>query len=214
MFFRDRMSECRIILAANGLSLDRAPATSSIQYKQLDPYLYEILLDIMSLCSLFNENLLNRTIDLMTFQEILVSLCYRLLRFRSLNGSRQVSGIQAAYHIGLTVFTMTIFLQHDHRRIIHYGLIPLRLEDVLSNGMDEYENDFLFWLLIVGGIWVSSDESGDWLLPRIRIVAQRGGYDTWDEARNSICKFPWLNALHDQPGHKLWDQVHHDNYMQ
>jgi len=207
MFFRDRMPEVQKILALKGLCLNRNSTATLVGLNRLDLYFHQILLDAMGLCALFNNDLHNCTLDLETFQEIVISLCYSLLRFRSLNDSKQQSDMQAAYHIGLTIFMMTVFLQYDRRRILDYNLIPLCLREFLDSRLDELEDEAILWLMIVGGIWISGDDDREWLAPRTRMMAQRLGIDTWDEVRSSVSKFPWINALHDEPGRSLWNRL-------
>ena len=209
MFFRNRMPEIQKFLTSKGLCLNRNSTASLVRHNRLDLYLHQVLLDVMSVCSLFNKNLHDRTLNLQTFQEITISLCYRLLRFRSLNDIRQQSDIEAAYHVGLIIFMMTTFLQYDRRRIVDFKLIPLCLRDILDSRLDEYDNEFVLWLMMVGGIWISVDVDGEMLAPRTRITAQRLGIDTWDGARSSVSKLPWINALHDQPGRRVWDRLHY-----
>jgi hypothetical protein len=193
-------------LWAQGLHLDRNSSDSSTRFNQLHPYLRDILLDAMSISSLFN-NLGNKKVEYMIFLEVLISLCYRLLSFCSLGDASTRCDLQATHHIGLIIFTMTMFLQHDRRRIINYNLIPLCLKNVLQAEVLEEEDELALWLMIIGGIWIS-DADGDWLAPRIRATAQRLGFDSWDKARGSVCKYPWINSLHDQLGRGLWNRVH------
>ncbi|RYO75252.1 hypothetical protein DL764_010538 [Monosporascus ibericus] len=210
-FFRDRMPELRKSLASKGLSLDCTSAVSSIPYDGLEPYLQDILLDVMSISSLFNSDLSYRTLDFLTFQEMNYSICFRLLRFRPLGHAGQGSGIQAAYHTGLTIFVITLFLQHTHhRRIQDYELVSMRLREVFDSGLDDLDDGLVLWLMILGSIWTTGDVDGDWLLPKISSEAQRLGLKTWDDARDIICKFPWINALHERPGRAVWRQVNHE----
>ena len=134
-YFRNRMPEVQKSLASKGFCFELNSTAFLIEHNGLEPYLLHILLDIMSVCSLFN-NLPKDTLDLETFQEIKISLCYRLLRFRSLDETRQQSDIQTAYHLGFVIFMMTTFLQHDRRRIIDFKLIPLCLAHLLASGLD------------------------------------------------------------------------------
>lgn len=202
------MHHVRSSLWAQGLRLDRNLDVSSTRYNHLDPCLRGTLLDIMSISSLFNS-LGDKTVDYMTFLEILISLCYRLLLFRSLSDASTRCDVQAGYHIGLTIFTMTLFLQSDRRRMINYSLIPVCLRSVLRSEVAEQEDEDSLWLMIIGGIWISDEPDSDWLALRIRSMAQRLGLDSWDKARDRVSKYPWIGSQHDQPGHELWNRVHY-----
>lgn len=202
------MNHVRNSLWAQGLPLDRNLDVLSTRSNHLDPYLRDILFDIMSISSLFS-NLDDKTVNYMTFLEILTSLCYRLLRFRSLGDASTRCDVQAGYHIGLTIFMMTLFLQNDRRRMIKYCLIPVCLRNVLQSEVAEQEDEDALWLMIIGGIWISGEPESDWLAPRIRSMAQRLGLDSWDKARDCLCKYPWIGSQHDQPGRELWNRVHY-----
>lgn len=202
------MDRVRNSLWAQDLPLDRNLDMSSTRYNHLDPHLREILWDVMSISSLFNS-LGDKTVDYMIFLEILISLCYRLLRFRSLGDASTRCDVQAGYHIGLTIFTMTLFLQNDRRRMINYSLIPVCLGSVLRSEVAEQKDEDALWLMIIGGIWISDEPESDWFAPRIRSVAQRLGLDSWDKARNCLCKYPWIGSQHDQPGRELWNRAHY-----
>ncbi|RYO78812.1 hypothetical protein DL766_008717 [Monosporascus sp. MC13-8B] len=209
-FFRNRMPELRKGWVTKGLRLDSTSAASSIPYDGLDPYLQEILLDVIGISSLFN-GVEPRTLDLLTFQEMNLSICFRLIRFRPLGYAGQMSGIQAAYHTGLTIFMVTLFLHSSRqRRIQDYELVSMSLREVLDNRLDELDDGLVLWLMILGGIWTMGDVDGDWLLPKISSGARRLGLKTWDDARDIICEFPWINTLHEQPGRAVWRRVNHE----
>ncbi|KAH7142113.1 hypothetical protein EDB81DRAFT_691592 [Dactylonectria macrodidyma] len=207
IFFRDSMPQVQVLLSSKGLSLDRASAASSVQHGGLEPYLHEILLDVISTSSLFNNKLHMHSVGLVAFQEMLVSICYRLLRLHPLDEPRQASDIQTVYHIGLTIFMMTLFLQYNRHQIMDHKLVSFCFKDVLVRGSFEHESELMLWFMFIGGIWVSGDVDTYWVVPRIRATLQQLGIKTWDEAQSSLRKFPWINVLHDQPGRELWDRT-------
>lgn len=203
------MTDVQNILALKGLCLDHSSAASSARHSQVDPYLHDILSDVMGICSLLNYNACNCVLDHLIFEEIIASIFYRLLRFRSLNDSRLYSDIQTVYHVGLIIFMMTTFLQFNNQRIIDHSLLSQCLRDVLDSELYEHDEDAILWLMIVGGIWVSGSVDGDWITPRIRNLAQRRSVSTWDEALMYVCEFPWIYSLHNPPAHELWSRVQH-----
>lgn len=208
LFSRDCMYKVDDILVAKGLHLDRTTYAYSAVHGRLDPSLHDILRDIMGLSTLFNCHLDKRPLDLIGYQEALQSICYRLLQFSSLRGSRLKPGLQAAHHIGMTIFMMTIFLQYDRRRIIKYELVWSCVRDVLDSGcLDEHEDELAFWLLMLGGIWVSCDGNDDWLVSNLQQMGQKLGMETWAEVRNMLAKFPWIDVIHNEPGRKLWNRL-------
>ena len=201
MFFRNRMPE---VVSMRASDLDRPLALFAVPHRQLDPALHEILQDIRSVCSLFDMDARNASIDLLTFHEILLSISYRLLGFASLNESRQKLDIQAVLHVGMLVFTMSIFLQHDPAQIMDFSLVSECWKEAVDNNLDGHEGSFPLWLLLVGSVWTSHHA---WLAPRLMSQARRLGLSAWEDIRRSVGNYPWLNALHDAPGRKLWDRA-------
>lgn len=200
-------------LAKKGLGFDRDAAAMAVRHRGLDPYLHDILVDIISLCSLFNNNLPNSTLDVNLFLENQTSICYRLLHFHPLGSHwpEPYDIIQAAYHTGLTVLMMTMFLQHDRRRVLDYSLITQCVWDVLEDSNSELlDEEFALWLMLMGGIWISVGVEVGSLLSRIQSTAEKLGLVRWDEACIIMARFPWIHALHDQPGRELWGRAIRD----
>lgn len=136
-----------------------------------------------------------------------MSVCYRLLKFRSLDESRKLCDLQTIYHVGLLLFMMTTFLQFNRHRIMNHKLLSLCLRDALDTETHGEEDGLILWFMVVGGIWVSNDVEGNWLYQRIWETSVRRRIDTWDEVRHIVCMFPWIHALHDQPGYELWSKI-------
>ena len=195
------------MLSSGGFHLERDPDAYSVRHNGLAPALKEVLFDIMGICRLYNTDMSKRPLDLYRFQEATVSICYRLLGFRTLEESRRKSDIQSAYHIGLVILMLSILVQSNQSRAIKYELVALCLRDVLESGLDEIEDGLTFWLLILGGFWISGEEELGWAVSRLQRMASRLRITTWDEARSCLRRFPWIHAIHDKPGQKLWDQV-------
>lgn len=201
------MSTVHTALAARGLRLDRALAASTVRHSTLDPYLYDILLDITCLTSLLNNFPIGRTIDPQTFQEIVISIGSRLLRFHSLQDSKQIPTIDTVYHIGLTILVMTTFLQYEGTRVMDYENIFARFREVLDYPTDGIDHDLFIWLMFIGGTWVSGGIYTSWLTAKIRSLALHLHINSWDEIRGHITRFPWINAVHEHMGRSLWDSA-------
>ncbi|KAJ5657614.1 uncharacterized protein N7484_001263 [Penicillium longicatenatum] len=206
-FFRDQMDDVRKRLLAQKLRLDRHSSISSTRHEHLNPYLWDINLDAMGISLLFNQ-LGSKTVDYMIFLEALVSLCYRLLKFRSLRDASTWFDKQSAHHIGLITFMMTLFLQNDRYRLINYSLVPVCLKNALQHERQEQNLEFSFWLTLIGGIWISDEPENEWIASELRMRAQRLSLGSWEDARRFALKYPWINGLHDEPGRIFWQRAH------
>lgn len=211
-FYRDEMPQVRDTLGARNLIVPLSDTTATVRHANLSPDLKEILIDIIGVCSFFNTNLPNTTLDLSLFLETQVSICYRLLRFHELGTPWPASdSIQAAYHTALSLLMMSMFLQHDRRRVMDYSLITRCLWYVLDEvPLDEHEDELNLWLMVMGSIWIPGDDHMNRLAPKIQATAQRLGISTCDAMISSVSKFPWIHAIHDEPGQQAWKKVHRE----
>lgn len=207
-FFRDRLSEVRQNLSRQGFELDLEAAASMVHHTPVKSELYDVLLDALSLGLLFNQDLEAGSIGLHSFQEILVSICYRLLRIRPLDEPRLEFPLDSEYHIGLVLFIITIFLQYDNRRVLNCTLVLDCLKDTLIGPLENGQPELRLWLMVMGGIWTSGDsEIASWMFPLALDTASRLGLETWMDVRTSINAYPWVNRLHDRSGEELWKQI-------
>ncbi|KAL7908079.1 hypothetical protein GGI35DRAFT_486222 [Trichoderma velutinum] len=205
LFFRDRMAKVRDLLAHKKIDFDGNAAASCPQHDFLEPYLHDILVDMMWTTSLLNNGV---KLDLITLQEMIFSIGYRLTQFHPSEEERRLWQLQASYHIGITILTMAVFLHAGRRQILDYERLDHRLKEILDSDLEDYNPELALWLSILGGIWVSGGYDEHWLPPRIRPIATRLNIRSWDEAYIILSHFPWIHALHDDPGHALWDQAH------
>ncbi|KAJ5737745.1 uncharacterized protein N7483_002870 [Penicillium malachiteum] len=206
IFFRDNMPD---LATQQELIFDpfMIPGSVASGYYHVGSTLQKIFSDVMRFCAMMNAEIRTTSLDFLGFEEILISICYRLLKFRSLNELKNNPDIHSMFHLGLTVFTMSTFLQFDRHKIISHRFLSTCLQEVSrfqSYGNQDHLN---FWFLMVGGIWVANDEDGDWAICTIRETTHRQGITTWNQARSILCMFPWIHGLHDQPGYDLWTRA-------
>ena len=206
MFFRDRMPEVREILASEGYPLDH-PALSSTPFHELDPRLHDVLSDLMGLCWFVNHHPQQPQFAFLLFEEIFVSVCYRLLQFRTLNESRIQRDSQTEYHLGLLLFMVGSCFQMKGKRIVDFRLVSMCFKEFLDSELVLLGNDSTLWLMVLGGMCSLGEDDMDWIAGKIRQLAQARGIHSWEDAQSSICRFPWIHAVHDQSGRELWNRV-------
>jgi hypothetical protein len=207
-FFQDRMPDVRNKLLTKGINFDvNSVATTCSPDSSLGPDLEAALRGAMAVSVLFNNDLHDCTLDGLSFVDIVISLLYRLLRFSSLNEPAPEPAVHATYHIGLIIFVMMMVANTGRSQLIKCDLIVQRLRAVLHGGLDECDNELVFWVTFMGGIWIADDVDGDWFASSLRIQAQGLGLDNWQTVRRSLCKFPWIHGLHDDPGREFWYQI-------
>ncbi|KAH8651186.1 hypothetical protein BX600DRAFT_100372 [Xylariales sp. PMI_506] len=166
--------------------------------------LYRILLDVHSLTHWFNLCEQN-FVEPEDLQETIISIGYRLIRFQTLGESELESTLEAAYHIGLLAFLTTFFLQVSGRHFLKYNLINRCLKSAVERQQDAGNQYSVVWLLLVGGISVLTEVDHPWLVPKIRHATRCAGIESWTQLRLVLGQFPWIHAIHDEPGAALWE---------
>ncbi|KAK3949828.1 hypothetical protein QBC32DRAFT_266050 [Pseudoneurospora amorphoporcata] len=146
------------------------------------------------------------------------------------------SRIESAIHLGLIALTTTLFLQFGRRRFLRYELvrdclttlisdwdyhsiIPSSASSTLENPAESVENQTLLWLLHMGGISVlAGPEEQKWLAPKVQELAWGVmGILEWEGipgtlgsgmgVKECLLRFPWVDALHSEPGRAMWDSL-------
>jgi hypothetical protein len=203
LFYRDKIDGMQKSLLSRGFTLQ---SVETSHFRTNEPVLKKAFSDLMGVCDLFNNHIDKKPLDLIEFQEILISICYRLLQFRTLNRSRLIGDADSAHHIGLLVFMMSMFWNNHQNRLAKPGLIAACIKEALEMA-DDLENEFVFWMLVLGGISVSGNEDIEWIVVRLHEKARQLGVVTWDDARDLLHKFPWMTVIHDTSGQTLWNKV-------
>ena len=199
------MSDVAEILASEGFFMDRTLLDPGSRFSTINPFLQQILVDVTNITCLGNMDEAGFRLGPDVFQDIIISVGCRLLRFHQLDKPRLRSKLESACHIGLVVLSTTLFIQIGRRRFLKYTLVGQYLKDVVEAGVDEGDNDLLLWLLLLGGISVLGGLEERWLAPRIRHVSHSLGISSWEGVRQTLNELPWINALHSEPGKVLWE---------
>ena len=202
-FFRDRFADVKRALAEKGFGFEYE--LDSGLCHAMDAYLGGLFTDIMGICNLVNKSTQDSILDILGFEEVFVSLCYRLLHFRPLQ-TRQVDS-QAIWHCGLLMFVMATFFQIDRTRIMEFKLLSQYFRDILATDYYGPGNDASLWLAMVGGMWYWKNADFEWITFKIRAMVEYRGLDTWDEMKEFLHGFPWIHTLHDRTGLQLWNRI-------
>lgn len=176
--------------------------------RNADMEVFTVAQDIMKMSKIFNSRLATRKLDPLAFQEVITTLCYRLLDIDSVSGDKLVSPTAKAVHRGLVAFMSTFLLQIGRARHLRYRLLARGLKAALDNTKFRTSVDpaSQLWLLVVTGISVlNQDEIKTWLAPRLSQVMDQFGTTDWQFASRLLSKYPWIKTIHDQPAAQLWN---------
>lgn len=171
-----------------------------------DPSLRRVFIDLMSVCILLNNSRGSFKLEPFMFQEIVISVCYRLLHQYPLASDGPQNNDENACQLGQLALITTMIFQNGRSPRISYSLLANRLRGAIMSMLSNeavVETNFL-WLLFVSGISVFNITSTAWLLPYIKKCSSDLNIKSWQAARDQIRKYPWIDAIHDELGQELW----------
>ena len=174
-----------------------------------DPELRGVLVDLMSISCLFNDDRRFVRLDPFEYQDILISVCYRLLHHHPLGGDGYEKDNENACHLGLLALISTIFFYYRQPQRQPYDLLAKRMQHGIERALcnKSVEKITLLWLLFAGGISVFNDGDHAWLIPQIKTLLSTLNINNWRTARSKIKTFPWIDTAHDKLGEELWQAV-------
>jgi hypothetical protein len=193
----------------------RSPLMNAV--RNADMEVFVAAQNIMKMSRIFNSRLATRKLDPMVFQDIITTLCYRLLDIDSVVGTKLVSPVAKAIHRGLLAFMTTFLLQIGRARSQRYQHLSQQLKSALENEQFRTSVDpaSQLWLLVVAGISVLDEsEIRTWLAPRLTQVLDQFGMYDWQFAKRLLSKYPWMTSLHDQHGFELWQMCFPDSTIE
>lgn len=171
----------------------------------------EVLGDLLSVCAILNESPQAR-LDPYDFQEILISVCYRLLCVFQL-GDALLQQAQRdddrAIQTGLLSLVTTILFQYGNSRRISYRLLAGNLRHAIQNQLDTKTSAYIcVWMCFVGGVSVLDNEDDrHWLTSTLRGLIRELDVTSWTGVQRIILLFPWIRAIHDKPALVLWTSL-------
>ena len=204
------MPEVRRSLAARSITPHASSKAETSCCTIDDADLENIRLDMMYLCGLLNQGSCTDScsIDLHSFYEMIVSLWYRLLRFRSPDEVlRSPVDDVAVQHLGMVLFLMTVLLDNAQQQIVDYCPVRRCIEHVLKRWSAELDVFSAMWFLLMAQIWTRGRTDQALLVKFLRATVVRMDVKTWHEARTRISGLPWITALHDEVGSSIWKNL-------
>jgi len=172
-----------------------------------DPELRFIIADLMNICRFFNvDRKYFQLLEPYAFQEIWISLSYRLLHHCPLKGGRPESASENAWQFSILAFITTFLFQKGRSLRLSYGLLAGSLRTAIDYTLtnDSIAESTMLWFLFMGGISVLESPDTIWLSSKIKTSLANLGIDNWLAARDEIKKHPWIDVIHDKLGKELW----------
>ncbi|KAF4222431.1 hypothetical protein CNMCM5878_005713 [Aspergillus fumigatiaffinis] len=171
----------------------------------------DIFIDVTSLASMLNDatNGVGPKLNCGAFHSDLLVIGYRLGNTYTLGGCRPKCPIENAIHLGLTAFLVTFLPGLDHR-IAHNDLLSNLLLDVVQGLADDVLDiqEMLLWMLYIGAASSSQLGAHPTWISKSKDIIDTLKLRTWEQVKDILAKYPWVNAVHDTAGKALWHQSH------
>ncbi|KAI6083333.1 hypothetical protein F4821DRAFT_194566 [Hypoxylon rubiginosum] len=141
-----------------------------------------------------------RTIDEDLYQEVMISIHYRLV-----NLCFDAGTMDEVIRLALLAFASNIFLQWCDVRTRYQNLTEyLRTALFLLNeGSDVIPAQIVLWLYIIGRISVLDEADQVWFRPALATVLQSMKLKSWDEVRLLLKSILWIDVLLDPPAKQM-----------
>lgn len=176
-----------------------------------NPVLRYATADVLTLCSYAGSSQLSP----LQYQDIVLSIFQRLIDYAPLGGDRPSNPLDDVYQLGLLAF-MSMVLYHNHGR---QPTCPTTLSNQFRTRLDRFDKEAVssspkkysslyFWLMFMCILSMPENEqcrdANSLLHRRIQLLAGKLGLNDWNDVSKCLCVYPWVAALHDVPGRKLW----------
>ena len=167
----------------------------------IDARLETVSADLAQFCAsaniAFRSNL---KMDPALFQEILISIQYRLLVV-----DFDTQGFNEALRVGLLAFSTNVFLQTPELKI-RFSALSRDIRSAVSglDWEDEGSSGTRLWILFMTAITAVTDHDDGWLVPQLRDAIRETGCGSWEDCLMILKKFLWIGVLMDDPGMRVF----------
>ncbi|KAF4210731.1 hypothetical protein CNMCM8980_005897 [Aspergillus fumigatiaffinis] len=189
------------------------PDVSRGQFPRAASWMPLVMLDLFSFSRLLNEVERRQRLkyDPLDYTETLVSLLYRLSDVSQ--GSTKARGRYGdVTYLAMLAF-MTTLLPEYTRDGSSCPLLSDRLGSavqdlcITASESSDFDSPLLLWIFFISGISVLKIKDYRWLPPLIADACEKLELDNWAVIQRQLSQFPWIFALHEAPGHRLWEDV-------
>ena len=145
-------------------------------------------------------------IDCILFQEILVSIQYRLLLLDTSAGS-----LDEVVHLGMLAFATNVFLQMQGLAL-RFDMLSVRLRGcIFGLGLQDLEDDdmveFKVWMLFVVRVSIVSESKDSWIENEMRKTLKASSLTSWEAVRERLKAYLWIDVLHDKGGKEIFEDA-------
>lgn len=207
MFYRDKFPRSVIGALISSCDTDNNIQQVLNRVGVSDREICNIFWDTTSVCCVLQRG--QTKLDPLDFQEIMISVLYRLSCARPPTADDPNTGDshEELLHIGLLAFSSTCLFNVGPNKKLPYESLERRFRDTLlqvASLKQSSKHSLLFWLLFIGGISALRKTDEEWIKPQIQATATLLNIKSWESAKQHLSKYPWIDSWHDEPARGLW----------
>lgn len=177
--------------------------------RTLDSRISNIWHDAQEFCTVVNlAHLTHRKLKASLFQEIMVSLQYRLLQLNQSPHIIPQGSLHETIRLGVLAFTTTVFLQtiNNSTRYLHLASSLTLALMSLDQPLTSEDWELRLWIMVVATDTVfSCNRYGNWLREKLHVATKALQVSSWQEFKAIMKKFLWIDTINDAHGQKIFD---------
>lgn len=182
----------------------------TILYQSVCTELRSVVLDTLSLTQVLREQE-NRDprLDPAAFQSTIIYVGHRMIESDLFYLDFTIdNSFDKLVQLALIGFQNTFWLGIG-RKLVRFSLLIERFRAVAQSiyQHDRNRRKVVFWALFMGRLSLVGKPDDSWLIPKLKILAEQLELRTWPEVSGTLKEFPWVMALHDPPGVRLWNAI-------
>lgn len=170
----------------------------------LDGNLSHVWGKLRGFCTMVNTaSKTHRRLSAQALLDNMASNVYPLLNMRFACGS-----VSETFRLASLAFCSNAFLQWQGMNLNYKSLPSKYRQSLLELGRsaDVVPPRVMLWLLMMGGIALfTGEEDRLWLLPWLRAFISDCALVGWEDVRDCIKPFLWIDLIHDKRGELLYD---------
>lgn len=138
-------------------------------------------------------------------------LCYRLLLYSPAVYTPKVDFFEVC-RLGVQIYLQTLVFGFPSCRMFCTVLIR-KLQSYVKHissrttGGEELPREMLLWLMFLGGIITQDRSTRSWFVSLLPHIAGQLRLHSWDDIKEVLVKFLWIETIHEQLCKDLWGEV-------
>ncbi|KAI1290605.1 hypothetical protein F5Y03DRAFT_378096 [Xylaria venustula] len=185
-------------------------AEESILHRAVSAHLSEVVLEILHFSNLLDRASREEKLDSMTYQCTLLYIGYRLLETKPAHSNSEAIKSRTLDSLVLSALTgfQNTFCFGIGRKLMAFPRVIDRFRSVSQNIRADTQSQqmVVLWSLLMGRVSaLVQDEDDEWLIPKMKSLADVMGLRAWVDVSGLLVGFPWVRVAHEIQGREFWD---------